>query len=110
MLSSAGSLLVTQSAARQPGPTFVLQPLTGPSDAYSYNILLHLHAKRHTQRYKMSVSALYLNALVSNDSAYSVAIFKAYLYFCGNATITPRQVQIVVIFLGLIAYLALFSV
>lgn len=39
MLSSAGSLLVTWSAARQPGSTFVLQLSTGPLVAYSYNIL-----------------------------------------------------------------------
>lgn len=85
MLSSAGCLLVTclspavgalhlrSRPSRSP-------PRPPPRMPYSYNILqCNLHAKQPTQCYE--VSAFYLHALVSNDSANDGAIFNACLYF-----------------------------
>lgn len=95
MLSSAGSLLVTWSAARQPGPTFVFRLSTGP---FRCLLLQHttvcLHAKQPTQCYKMSRSALYLHALVCNDSANSAAIVDAYLYFYGITAVKPGDISL----------------
>lgn len=86
MLSSAGCLLVTCLSPAvgalhlRSRPSCSPPPRPPPRMPYSYNILqCNLHAKQPTQCYE--VSAFYLHALVSNDSANDGAIFNACLYF-----------------------------
>lgn len=55
---------------------------------------VHLHAKQPTQCYKMSRSALYCHAVISNDSAKCVAILNAYLYFYGIAAVKSRDISL----------------
>lgn len=85
MLSSAGSLLVTRSAARQPGPTSEIQLSAGSSGAYPGNILQCTSMPNSPAN--ATKSALYLHAFISNDAANSAAIFTPYLCLYGIAMV-----------------------